>query len=184
MRRIMPGGAELSLRVAGIPFIKGIHQPQRCVRNALLLCVYVVDFIHFFIKPIKSCKLVCNMSLHLFPPHFIRKRIIRIVIPDLIKVNSSVRKFFPVGAGVSFVIFDCVYLQNRVYYFISSAFEGAAGTYATEICEPRQVRKEAAVSEALCVPYSSRRYLRRPTFFIWRTAKRWHIWRCTESGVL
>lgn len=39
------------------------------------------------------------------------------------------------------------------YTKLSSAFKGAAGTYATEICEPRQVRKEAAVSEPFCVPY-------------------------------
>ena len=34
-----------------------------------------------------------------------------------------------------------------------SARKDAAGTYATKICEPRQVRKEAAVSEPFCVPY-------------------------------
>ena len=47
----------------------------------------------------------------------------------------------------------------------SSAFKGAAGTYATEICEPRQVRKEAAVSEALCVPYPFRLLPLRAEFF-------------------
>ena len=64
-----------------------------------------------------------------------------------------------------------------------SARKDAAGTYATKICEPRQVRKEAAVSEPFCVPYRNPAASLRAEFIVGRILL-WHIWRYTEPGDL
>ena len=97
------------------------------------------------------------------------------------------------------VLFACVMVmmkkcENGIAFNVkmrytnySSAFKGTAGTYATEICEPRQVRKEAAVSEALCVPYPFRLLPLRAEFFInihLGGHGKWLIWHCIENGDL